>query len=326
MSLYRKIFKQALDLTWRNKYFWFFGLFAAFMGNGGDYQILTSLLGGESTYTFRDFVATNVFSGQSFVALKTLLAEQPLTFAVTIVIGLLLLALICFFIWLSVMSQAALVKNSADLIAGKKTDFQAGVTSGGENFWPVLALNILAKILIAIAFAIVGLPLALGFGRLNPVAVNFLYLIAFLIFIPLAIALSFSIKYAIAYKVIKGDELVTSIQKGWQLFYENWLVSVEMALALFFISFVFGLAVLLSILVFAVPLLFLAFVFYYLTSFVVFWIIITLSLLIFLVIIVLTGSMLTGFLTASWTGLFVELSGKGGVSKIVRLVNNFTRS
>jgi len=30
MSIYRAIFRNSLKITWRNKYLWFFGIFAAF--------------------------------------------------------------------------------------------------------------------------------------------------------------------------------------------------------------------------------------------------------------------------------------------------------
>ena len=38
--LYRKVLKQALFITWRAKFLWIFGFFAALLGNGGAYEIL----------------------------------------------------------------------------------------------------------------------------------------------------------------------------------------------------------------------------------------------------------------------------------------------
>jgi len=43
-------------------------------------------------------------------------------------------------------------------------------------------------------------------------------------------------KYAIAYVVINKRQVSQAINQGWQLFKENWLVSLEMALILFFIN------------------------------------------------------------------------------------------
>ena len=38
-SIYRSILKQAVNIAWKFKYLWFFGLFAALAGNGGIYNI-----------------------------------------------------------------------------------------------------------------------------------------------------------------------------------------------------------------------------------------------------------------------------------------------
>ena len=40
MTLYRNIFSQSLKITWRYKYLWFFGLFSALLGNGGEIELL----------------------------------------------------------------------------------------------------------------------------------------------------------------------------------------------------------------------------------------------------------------------------------------------
>ncbi len=36
MTLYRDILGQSLKSAWHNKYLWFFGLFAALLGNAGE--------------------------------------------------------------------------------------------------------------------------------------------------------------------------------------------------------------------------------------------------------------------------------------------------
>jgi hypothetical protein len=47
MTLYRSIFRQAWAITWQYKYLWFFGFFAALLGNGGEYEILSKGLRGD---------------------------------------------------------------------------------------------------------------------------------------------------------------------------------------------------------------------------------------------------------------------------------------
>jgi len=332
MSLYRNILSQACKITWRYKYLWFFGLFAALLGNGGEYEILIRSLNGDYSQSFfpslRRIAETGVFSSNTLSNIGQLILEDTLSMLLLIIIGLVILVLFGFLVWLVIVSQAALVNNSANIITGGKSrasDIQNGVISGMKNFWPVFGLNILIKIIIFLALVLLGLPIILTTGRADAITVNFVYLIAFLIFIPLSIALSFMIKYAIAYVVIRGSGFIESIKQGWQLFARNWIISIEMAFVLFFINLLVGLAIVLTILILAVPFLFLALVFYYLASVAGFWIVAILALIIFLAIIVLAGAALATFQTASWTGLFIELVGKGGASKIMRVMSKIMK-
>lgn len=323
MSLYRKIFKEALHATWKNKYLWFFGLFAALFGANGDYEIISRFLTGDSSvFGWRAIQETNVLTVQTFNTVSDFMTEDPLSFILTMFVALFVLVLIIFLVWLATVSQAALVTSAASISSGKESGFKAGVEAGGRNFWPVFALNIFNKALISVIFLIVGLPLALSAGR-SLAAYNFFYLLIFVVFVPLAIIASFIVKYAIAYKVIKGRTIIDSLKKSWQLFIENWLVSVEMAFILFFLNFFYGLAVLLLMLVLAVPFLFLALAFYYLTSFVGFWLVATFALVLFFLLIAAAGSFIAAFQIYSWTSLFVELTGRGATAKIVRLVNGW---
>jgi hypothetical protein len=319
MSLYRKIFKEALHSTWKNKYLWFFGLFAALFGTSGDYEIFSRFLTGDSSMVgWRAIQDTKVLSMQSFNTISDFMTEDPLSFMLTMFVALFILILIFFIIWLATVSQAALVNNAVALSAGRKVSFKDGVEVGGKNFWPVLGLNVFNKALISIIFLLIGMPLALSAGR-SLVAYNFFYFLLFIVFVPVAIIISFIVKYAIAYKVIKGKPLLDCLKKSWQLFIENWLVSVEMAFILFFLNFLYGLAVLLLMLVLAVPFLFLALIFYYMTSFTGFWLVATFALVLFFVLIALAGSFIAAFQIYSWTSLFVELTGRGATAKVVRM-------
>ena len=121
---------------------------------------------------------------------------------------------------------------------------------------------------------------------------------------------------------LKEQEKSLKIQRGWSLFINNWLISLEMAIVLFLASFLVGLIVILLLLILAVPFAFLALALNYLTSFVGFWLVVILALIIFITIIVISGAMLTTFQISAWTGLFVELSGAGGTSKLIRIADN----
>ncbi|MEA3464334.1 MAG: hypothetical protein U9R14_04680 [Patescibacteria group bacterium] len=324
MQLYSNILKQGLKITWQNKYLWFFGLFAALFGNGGEYEILARGLSGNANFFpgWQRFVETGVFSSQTLNNIKQIIHEDPLSLAMILAVGLVIFILFGFLVWLVIVSQAALVNNSANIITEKKSGklgIQNGVAVGIKNFWPVFGLNIVIKLFIYLLFILLSLPFVLSLAQNSMAAIDLFYVIAFIIFIPLAIALSFIIKYAIAYVVIRGSGFCAAIRDGWRLFAGNWLVSVEMAFILFFINLLVGLALVLTVLILAVPFLFLGLIFYYIFSATGFWVVAILALIIFLAITVLTGAALSTFQIASWTGLFIELINKGGTSRIARM-------
>ena len=324
MFLYRNILKQAWTISWRNKYLWFFGIFAALLGNGAGYEILTKSFDGRAGNNiwagWERFSATGIFSWQALDNMKVLIVEDSLSMILVLLILLTVLVLLGFLLWLVIASQIALVNNSASIIKKKNSQFQDGVASGVKYFWPALGINFLVKIVISLIFILISLPVILTVGKFNLLTANFVYVIAFIIFVPLAIGLSFMSKYAVAYLVIKKSSFFESIKNGWNLFIENWLVSFEMAFILFFINLMVGLAVVLIILTLTVPFLFLGFVFYYLFSLTGFWLMFFIATISFLAVIVLTGALLAVFQIVSWTDLFLQLESGKAASKIMRLV------
>ncbi|MFH1233225.1 MAG: hypothetical protein V1649_01060 [Patescibacteria group bacterium] len=322
MLLYRNILKQSWKITWRNKYLWFFGIFAALLGGGGECKILLRSLGEDNqgiSPAFDQIAKTGVFSKQAFDNIKEMISQDSLSFFTTMAVLLAVIILIGFLVWLTIVSQVAIVNNTANIVKQKKHNFKEGMDKGIKKFWSVFALNIIANAIIFLIFAIISLPFIFAINKINIVATSLFYAILFIIFIPVAISLSFIIKYAIVYVVIQGSSLFKAIKLGWKLFMDNWLISFEMALILFFINFVGGLFILLIILILAIPFLSLGFIFSFLASVVGFWATAILAFLTALLLIVIGGAMLSVFQISSWTGLFIELVKNGGTAKIVRI-------
>ncbi len=319
MSLYKTILSQAWKATWRHKYLWFFGLFAALVGAGGEYNVLFRGFSGDSEQQIfpgiNKIAETGVFSGQTLVNIGEIMRNDPLSLLVLSMVFLAILIIIAFLIWLSVVSQAALVDNSAKHLTNKKADFKTGIAVGTEKFWPVLGLNLIVKFLVYLIFIMVGV--------LAVASVPWpIFTIAFIVSIIVALSLSFIIKYAVAYTVIKKNGFVESVKNGWRLFIDNWLISLEMAVILFFINLLVGLAVVLVVLTLTIPFMFLVMVVYQVSVIAGFWLMVALALLLLLGIIMLSGAALSVFQISSWTALFLRLIGKGGTSKIIRMANN----
>jgi len=327
MPFYRNILKQAWQLTWRNKYLWWFGIFAALLGNGGEFEILFNNTGANPSQAlfpaWQRIFSTGVFSGRTLTNIGNLLKQDTLNIILILVACLIVLAICLFLVWLVIVSQAAVVNNSAAVIKQKKYTLKDGLDSGILNFWPVLVLNIIIKAAIYVLLVAISLPAIFFQGNFNA---NLFYIIALVIIAPVAIILSFIMKYAVAYVVINKSKVVSAIKQSWRLFKENWLISFEMAIILFFINLLVGLAIVLVILVLAVPFLFLGLIFYYSFSLVGSWLIAVLAFASFLFIVVTVGAALAVFQISSWTGLFLELEKKSGISKLVRLVNNMVKA
>lgn len=245
MSIYRAVFRNALKLTWQFKYLWFFGIFAALVGNVGEFNI-----------ALENF--PNVSENGSFLEILRLTHQQgwlgsfwynfkELTMSFDLlgwILMLVLIGLILFLVWLSVVCQAGLFATANRIFKKKKINFSESFMIGRQNFWPVLWLNVIFKILIVILWIVFGLPLILLYLSQGAPGIQALFVIlSFIVLLPITIVFSFVIKYAILYIVTSKMKIKEALLKAWNLFIKNWLVSLEVAIILFFISIVFIIAV-----------------------------------------------------------------------------------
>ena len=138
------------------------------------------------------------------------------------------------------------------------------------------------------------------------------YTILFVVFVPIAVSLSLIIKYAISCRVLENKSVITSLENGWNLFKKNWLISLEVALILFIISFFSSFLILIIISILFFPLLWLSIVFS------IGWLSF-LMIFLSLVVAVLFGSLLTTFQIATWTDLYLHLKDNKGVAKLERI-------
>ncbi len=321
MFSYRFILKQAWQISKKFKYLWFFGLFASITAIGGswEYSLISQGMGGnliDNSYLNLEKLI-NIFDilggiGLGMVSLFTngfVGAMNALAILITTFV---------FFaaaIWIAICSQGALVNSLKNILEGKKKNteikIRENLTVGHRNFWPLFGLNITIQLFILFSFLIVSLPLLIL--ALNDFSgLNILYVILFIIFIPLATGAALAIKYAVAYQVFEEKGFMKSLLKGWGLFKKNWLISLEMAVILFIVSFLAGL-------------LFLAIVFFPLSLIFIgslalqqIWLSYILMFLA-LAAVILFGSVLTTFQVSAWTGLFVELKEKNILAKLERL-------
>lgn len=321
MFSYRSILKQAWAIVWKHKYLWFFGLFASLAVAGGsmEYQFLSDSLNqgliGSSYQNLSSILVLGNFCHQISLGIINLFSQNIVFILNAFTILLLFLLLVSLIVWLAISCQAALVDNAKQILTTKKKNpvfnFRDGLTHGSSHFWSVFGLNILIKALICSAYFIASLPLLFLVSSDNYIFV-IVYTILFTIFVPAAVSLSLIIKYAISYCVLEDYSLVKSIKNGWKLFKKNWLISLEVALLLFFISFLASFVALAILFVLFFP------IFWLSISFSIVWLSIVI-LILGLIFIIAFGSMMTSFQITAWTNLYLQLKENRGIAKLERI-------
>ncbi len=321
MFSYRTLLKQAWNITWKYKPLWLFGVFASIAAASGsfEYQILINNFQNgaleSSYYHLGMFLLILKTIGGFILGLISLFSHSIIDIINTLTVLIITGTIIAAFIWLSITSQGALVINAKKIINNKKKpeniDIKEGFTQGNNHFWQIFGFNVLAKFAIAVILFIISLPLVFLASKASGLLAT-VYTLAFVIFIPLAIAASLILKYAIAYLVLENEDFCPAFKKAWRLFIKNWLVSLEMGVILFLVSFLVGFIILAILSVFIFP------YFVFALDYGIGWLIITLALISFFLLLV-SSAMLSTFQISAWTGLFLDLRNNRGLAKLERL-------
>ncbi len=317
--LYRDILKRALATVWRSKFLWLLGLFAAILGNAGEYEVL---------FRNYDVVTDQVANAQNFREfllgggldavvdnVRQSLSTSP---AFTVTLLIILLAVAVFVVWLSIISQGALVSAVGKAGTGRPSSLGESFAAGRTAAAPVFGINLFTRLVVWLLFLLVTLPIFFTIGR-DVTAWQALFIIlSFVILVPAVLALSFIAKYAIASIVLKKQRFGPSLASGWRLFRTHWLVSIEMALIMFAINFVVSLAMVVGIVLIAVPFILLAVIFVLAGSQGGLVFTITAGTLAVFLLLFLFGALLSAFQYAAWTNLYLKLLEGKAVSRLVR--------
>jgi hypothetical protein len=316
--LYRNILGKAWQITKKFKYLWLLGLFAAFLGNSTEYQILLDQI-------------NNVKNQASTISLwqqKLNLLIPQLDFTdgkifFIVFILLISLAITLLVLWLIISCLGGLIKGAAEADKGQKHKAGSLLKTGGQKFWPILGLNIIAKLIIYGVLILILGPLMLATFAIGNYTVNLLIiLISFIIFVPLTIIISMIAKFGSIYVVLEGQKFWEAFKNGWRMFAANWMIAVEMAIIIFLINLLAGLifGVLALILLALISFLSLAMANAAL-SVGVFTAGLYINLLLLLAGSLFIGAVLATFQISAWTLLYLKLnSGIKVYSKLVRWI------
>ncbi|HPL92757.1 MAG TPA: hypothetical protein PLB38_00545 [bacterium] len=314
-SVYRFIWRDAFKFTWRNKYLWILALLAMFFSNIG---VVSHLL------KYKDYVqaGADIFAWDNFV--KYFLSLFKLDFwqdlfmtswPIGILAFVLTGALVLILVWLSVNSQIGIAESVKHYVQGLKGQLSREQLLGKaqNKFLPVLFINILRQGLIFLIGGAIAVPCLLYLYNSDVFGLYYYVALAAVLF--LLSIISFVAFYMFAYVVIYNKSLGQALKSAEALFSKNWLVSLEMALFLFFVE------------IFIVLLMNAFFLFILLA---IFWLLqiqsafLVLSLVvlvfIFAIFTIFLMAWLYNFQFASWLLLFLRLQDGSASSKSSRLL------
>lgn len=319
-TLYRHVITDAWRLAWRHKFLWVYGFFASILASGGIYDVIYR---GYNDATVRRILLSG--SGPTFPnipeALRAAYQSSGLAFPPVWMIVALALAIVAgaSIIWVSAISQGALVAAGKSLSSGKAPDSSEVFRAGLTNFWPVLGVNFLSRLLSYLALFLTALPVGRLLVEESPRAA-LLYIISFLAFVPLALVFSLLSIFAVAAIVIRRLPFFRGLAAAWATFSRHWLVALEMAFVLLAVDLVLALGVVLGLFVLMIPFTLLFLMVKLAGTEVSFILVAVLGAIAFLSYIIAAGSFTAVFRYAAWTSLYLRLEERGGVSKIVRVL------
>lgn len=318
--LYRTIIKKAWWQIKTHKWLWLFGLFAALLGNGGEVDVLFQNNKLTNAPIFLNNLKEN-FAALDLNSLKdgiyTALSTAPLISMLSVAITIIFILLL---VWLVTVSQGALIESANKLEENKKINFKDALNKGVEKFWSILGLNLATRFILYFTLIILSIPFAMLYMfNSSGNAITFITILAFILLVPIAIILSFILKYAFAYVIIKNQPAVSAFILSWRLFAANWLISIEMAILLFLINLVVGLLLAIAIVVLALPFLGLVILMILVQNESGLNVALGLGLLVTLFLLLFTGAGLAAFQYSAWTILFQKLLAGKKYPKLIRL-------
>jgi hypothetical protein len=320
-SLYRPIFKQALEITWRNKFLWVFGFFAAFLSSGGVYDVIIKNWNTVTARTIELKSLLTLATPSSFEYIHKTSGEivgklNIYGFAAGLLIALFIMAAFCI---MALISQGGIIHAVSEISSGKKTSWKKCFDIGLRHIFQIFGINLSAKIIIFFLLLSIGLPAVVLFPE-GSIWSDITFFVIFLISIPLTLVVLFTMIYSVAGLVIQKYSLFESIKESLKLLKEHWIISLEMARFLLFFSLAFGIVVSVGLVFVATPFLLLGAALNLLIGTTGMAIAFTAAIVLFIAFVAVLGSGFISFQLGCWALLYNQLANQGGVSKIIRIL------
>lgn len=312
-TLYRHILRDAWKLTWKHKALWILGFLAVFWGDLGAYQSFNRTFESLSPTFQNRFPAIDAFRASLFV-----FEDGRFVFNLFLVL-LVLMVLAAFFVVVTA-GRGGLILSIMHKKEKEKITLRQALTSGATHFWPLLAIFVLTRIDIPIYLLLLG-PIVSAPASVSNLLI---YMLAFTGVTLISLTLSFLGIFASAFIVLEKMPLFEAIKASLRLFKKHWLISLEFALILYFVSLAVGMAVLLCLFIIAVPFLLLGVIVGLLQLQWATWLLLISAVVVYLAFLLVAGSVFVTFQYAAWVLLYLRLHESNAVAKIMRLTSRFS--
>lgn len=293
---YLNILKKSWQITWNNKYLWWFGLFITIGSGGANFN-----------FSFNEKNWNN--EAKTFQETQEAFVNFISQYSGWIITGLsLLIVLIIIFIILRIIGRVGIIKSVDNMEKGRESNFSDGLKEGRKYFWKIFFTGLLIGIFILATIIVLFLPVAFLFYLKSFIIGVITAFLAIIIFIPLLVLASFIKIYSYLYIILGNLSIRSALENAYKVFRNNLLSSIIMGLIFIPIIISMGIAMVLVIMSLAIIFLVIGLILYLILNKIGIIITAVLGLISLLLIVLLIRSVYETFHQAVWVLFFREIA------------------
>lgn len=305
--MFKELFKQSWQVTWRHPVLWFFGLCNVFLvGNelnliinnfsrfGKNIEALLKNRGINQAITNFEFIR-NIFSQSNFINLAI--------FFIPVIV------LFC----LAVIAQIILIRGIRLAKDNQKFTISQLFRISDRQFWAIFFLNLINPLVIYLLLAAFSLPFNYLYQKFGHLTWLIIYsVLDLIIFIPLSLIISFVARFAVFDLIIYQNKLLLGVKNAFLFFFKNWAKTIWLVAILTLIGLGAGIALFILTSTSSIPFIIFAFIFLKFKILAGFWFVLGLGMVVIVILFFFLGSIFSTFQTVSWVLFYSEKLGKKG--------------
>lgn len=321
--MHEPTFRQALSRSWQlvaqKKSLWIFGLLSALIGQMGlsDFVGMLYKTTNEGFKPYHFSLVLDFFNAWNWHKVSVILLVLWL-------LGIILL-LVAAIIFVAVCARGALIAYAIhwykkDNILSLSDAWNKGV----QRFLPMLAVAAVGRglqLFIIWLFSIVALKLVQSNTLIGSLLIVFFAAVS--LFFALIIE-SISI-YSSGYLILENKPLVKTLKKGWNLFLDHLMVSLELGIVLMLCSVIFLGVVIYGSFVAFLPSLLMWIVAGFTSLKFLIGLGIYSGVVLYIVLVLVAAGIFNAFVTCSWIYLFMKMHHEGIASRVIHFFQHFFR-